>query len=68
MRLRFWKNPVAVMWRVEGNKEIPIEYDYGRIPKIIDKAIKLIIERENKKHEIQKLLKMTRERRLLLIF
>jgi len=72
VRLAFWRKKIPVMWIVEGNQEIPIEYDYGRIPKIIDKAIKLIIRRENRKQkinrEMKKLLKKIRDKQFPLIF
>jgi len=72
MGFKFWKKPVPIMWKVEGDREVPIEYDYGRIPKIIDKAVKLIIKRENRKQkinrEMKKLLKKIKDRQFTLIF
>lgn len=57
------------MWVVEGDKEIPIEYDDGRIAKIIDGVIKYVLETEKKRKKLEReVIDKISERRLLLIF
>ena len=67
----FRRRKVPVAWRVEGDEEIPIAYDDGRIPKIIDKLLKLIRKIEQnklkKEKELSKLLDTLREKDIQLV-
>jgi len=55
--IRLSRKKVPIAWRIEGNKEIPIEWDVNdRIKKILDRALKSLIEAEKKKqHRLKKI-------------
>jgi len=55
--IRLSRKKVPIAWRIEGNKEIPIEWDVNdRIKKILDRTLKSLIEAEKKKqHRLKKI-------------
>ena len=52
----FFRKKYPVMWKIEGDKEIPIAWSNRNIPKLIDKLVKLIEEQEKLKYKIKKII------------
>jgi hypothetical protein len=53
----FKRKKYPVMWIIEGNEEIPVEWDYRRLDKLIDKLVKLIEKSEKNKNKLRQILR-----------